>query len=147
MKEPPLPTHIDANGSARFDALTAPECVVGDIEPNDTLTTAQAVVLTDNLWIPGSIEPIGDFDWFQVSLTAGDRVWAYLYTQQSAGQDSQIYLTDPLSDTVQFDDDTGSQGSLSSAIAGAPITQTGTFYLKVQEFGNNGLIDPYQFLV
>ena len=68
---------------------------------------------------------------------AGDRVYAAVMTAFSAGSstDSQLSLIGSDGTTViEFDDDNGSLGALSSSIAGAVIPTTGTYYLKVNHF-------------
>src|SRR5206468_884772 len=97
-----------------------------------------------NAQILGGINPVADVDYYRFNANAGNRVWAYLYTQgASSSTDSQLYLLNSLSQTVQFDDDGGSQASLSSGIAGVTLTQTGSYYLLAKQYSNGLTMNPY----
>jgi hypothetical protein len=119
-----------------------------EVEPNNTITNAQMLATANNVELRGAINPAGEVDYYGFAATSGQRVWAYAYTLGAVNStDSQMYLANALSQTLQFDDDNGSQGSLGSDIAGAPITTTGSFYLELNDFGNNGTINPYSLFV
>ena len=60
---------------------------------------------------------------------------------------SRLNLLNSLSQTVQFDDDSGSQANFSSAIAGVTITQTGTYYFLVRQFSNSSTINVYTLYI
>jgi photosystem II stability/assembly factor-like uncharacterized protein len=128
-------------------------CVGGafllELEPNNDQGTAMQIN-PDRAQVSGSIDPIGDIDYYSFQAAAGDRVWAYVYTNDSTDStDSQLSLRNSLGQEVQFDDDNGSQAGLSSAIAGAYITQTGTYYLRVNDYDDPGddTIVPYALYV
>ena len=119
----------------------ATRAIVTEVEPNDTAVQATAVTAGDAG--VGTINPAGDIDWWvDAGATAGDLVFAYVDTQNSAGTDSQINVyNDDTTTLIVFDDDGGP--GLSSCAAGT-VAQTGSVYYRVNEFGDNGTIDPYE---
>ncbi len=133
--------------SAVASAKAAPAGVLAataEVEPNDFYTEAQSVA-TDCIIVSGEITPAGDVDYYSFSASVGQRVFAYVYTAASIySLDSVLELlgTDGVT-VLELDDDDGSQGNSSSSIAGYPITATGTYFLRVSEFGNDEPIAPY----
>ena len=114
------------------------------MEPNNTSATAQALFSSTQTEVRGAITPVGDQDFFQFSATAGDRVWAYVFTTgATSSTDSQITLTTTTPTNLQFDDDNGSQAALSSGIAGFPITATGSYQVKINPFSATATVNPY----
>jgi hypothetical protein len=115
-----------------------------EIEPNSTITDAQQVTLTGPTTVNGAITPAGDQDFFKFALTAGDAFWGYAVTNESApSTDSILTLLNSAGATVQLDDDNGFQSTLSSAIAGAPITTTGTYLAQMRQFGGATVMSSY----
>jgi uncharacterized repeat protein (TIGR01451 family) len=107
-----------------------------ETEPNGTSATASPLTGT-NLVARGFLFPNGDVDFFSFTANAGDRVYAAVMTSFSAGSstDSQLTLLAPDGTTVvEFDDDNGSFAGLSSSIAGAALTASGTYFLRVNDF-------------
>ncbi len=120
--------------------------VLGDeSEPNGT--SAQANPLSGNGRIRGNILPNGDVDFFRFTATAGDMVFAATMTSFSsnASTDSQLRLigTDGLTE-IEFDDDDGALGGLSSTISGVNIPSTGTYFLRVNHFSATTQLRPYE---
>jgi hypothetical protein len=145
------PTATVTSGPATA-TVTATPCVgqsfFTETEPNNTLPTANSLPTTIGAEVRGGITPAGDVDYFSFQATAGDRIWAYINTSNAApSTDSVLTLVNSLSQTLQLDDDNGSQSTLSSAIAGAPITQTGTYYLQVRQFGGATIMSPYSLYI
>lgn len=106
---------------------------------NNTAATATPIAATP-VKLRGNIYPANDIDFYSFSATAGSKVYIALMTAFSSGStlgsgDSQVTLIGPDGTTViEFDDDNGSFGTLSSSIAGATIPTTGTYYIKVNDF-------------
>ncbi|MCB1009234.1 MAG: IPTL-CTERM sorting domain-containing protein [Acidobacteria bacterium] len=119
--------------------------VVGEVEPNNTSATATPLPGNDVV-VRASIFPNGDLDYFSFAASAGDRVYAATQTSQSANgsTDSQLELfgTDGTT-SIEFDDDNGTFGSLSSSIAGATIPANGTYFLRVKHFSATNQLRPY----
>jgi len=108
----------------------------GEVEPNGTTATATPITGT-NIVLRAPLFPNGDVDFFSFNATAGDRVYAATMTSFSAGSstDSQLRIFAPDGTTeIEFDDDNGSFAGLSSGIAGALITTTGTHFIRVNDF-------------
>jgi len=139
-------------------ALSPAAILVPEVEPNDT--TAQAMQLdltTSTAIVLGSVVPAGDRDFFKFNAPAGAKVWAYVDTggtvnTGATSRDSLLTLfgTDGTTILEEDDDDgtgNGCDGSqetfLASAIAGSTLTTAGTYYLRVQQSNDNGVISPY----
>ncbi|MGA7729924.1 MAG: PPC domain-containing protein, partial [Chloroflexia bacterium] len=120
-----------------------------ELEPNNTFTTAQVLPTLNNLEVRGFIQPAGDIDYYRGNTAvAGDKIWAYLFTGSStSGADTELRMLNALSNTIQFDDDNGSQTAASSNISGAPITTTGAIYFRLNEFNNDGTVTPYLLFI
>lgn len=115
-------------------------------EPNGTVATANP--LSGNpVKIRGYVFPNGDLDYFSFTANAGDRVHAATMTSFSSNgsTDSQLELfASDGTTSIEFDDDSGSFGGLSSAIAGATIPASGTYYLRVKHFSAANQLRPYE---
>ncbi|MDQ5827676.1 MAG: hypothetical protein M3441_26325, partial [Chloroflexota bacterium] len=115
-----------------------------EIEPNSTITDSQQITLIGPTTVNGAINPAGDQDYFKFGLTAGDSFWGYAVTNESApSTDSILTLMNAAGTTMQLDDDNGLQSTLSSAIAGAPITATGTHVVQIRQFGGATVMSQY----
>ncbi|HEX8600135.1 MAG TPA: S-layer homology domain-containing protein, partial [Chloroflexia bacterium] len=115
-----------------------------EIEPNSTITDSQQITLTGPTTVDGAITPAGDQDYFKFAINSGANFWGYVVTNQSApSTDSILTLMNASGTTVQLDDDNGFQSTLSSAIAGAPITATGTHLVQVRQFGGATVMSQY----
>jgi len=119
-------------------ATFSPEAVLGqnyesETEPNNTSATATPL-LSNNTVVRASVYPNADTDYYAFNAAAGDRVYAAVMTSFSANasSDSQLRLFGSDGTTlVEFDDDDGVLGGLSSTIAGAVIPSPGTYFLEV----------------
>ncbi|HEX8231617.1 MAG TPA: S-layer homology domain-containing protein [Chloroflexia bacterium] len=119
-------------------------CAIQEIEPNSTITDSQQITLIGPTTVDGAITPAGDQDYFKFAITSGAYFWGYVVTNQSApSTDSILTLMNAAGTTVQLDDDNGFQSTLSSAIAGAPITATGTHLVQVRQFGGATIMSQY----
>ncbi|MBE2232893.1 MAG: proprotein convertase P-domain-containing protein, partial [Anaerolinea sp.] len=136
-----------AAGAAPFYAPDGMN-LFSETEPNDTAATANALAGSQAV-VLGSISPAGDYDYFSFSANAGDRVYAAVQTQWSnASGDSRldVMASDGVT-SLEFDDDSGSFGALSSAIGGAIIPATGTYYVRVYGYTATTVITPYHLHV
>ena len=116
-----------------------------EVEPNNVYT--QATTIASGTTIRGNIYPNADVDYYSFTARAGDRVYAATMTSFSANANNDSQLTLFASDgtsVIEFDDDDGSLGSLSSVIAGATIPAPGTYYLKVNHFNATNQLRPYE---
>jgi Ca2+-binding RTX toxin-like protein len=146
-------------------AVPAPSGAVpllAESEPNDTSATADAIP-GGQCYVVGSgaVSPAGDDDVWSFPGSAGARLWAYVDTggPQNAGAtstDSRLELLGTDGATlIELDNDDGignggdgsTESGAASAIAGAPLSATGTHFLRVTENGDDGIIDPYRLYV
>ena len=109
-----------------------------EAEPNGTPASATPLTLSNGAaMVQANLFPNGDIDYFSFQGNAGDRVYAAVITNLSAGSSTDSQLTLLASDgttVIEFDDDNGSLAALSSSIAGATLPANGTYYLKVNDF-------------
>ena len=114
-----------------------------EVEPNNTLAQANLLPGTGHK-ITGNIYPVGDVDTFSFQANAGDRVYAAVQTQFSpASLDSELTVLDSVGTVLEYDDNDGSFATTSSSIAGTVIPASGTYFLKVNQFGATSTIRPY----
>ena len=118
--------------------------LVSETEPNNT--TAQANILGSDTVALGNIFPNADEDYYSFSASTGDRVYTALMTSRSSNgsTDSQLYLYDTDGVTLlEFDEDDGSLGGLSSSMSGVFLPNTGTYYLRVKHSSATSQLRPY----
>lgn len=113
-------------------------------EPNDTAATANALG-GSSVRARGYIVPSGDADVFSFDGTAGDRVYVATMTLFSTeSSDTVLELLAPDGTTViEVDNDEGTYGANSSSIAGTPLAQTGTHFVRVRHVSDSAEIRPY----
>jgi hypothetical protein len=116
---------------------------ITESEPNNTPATADALPAGTE-YVTGAINPAGDQDYFAFEGQAGDLVFVSLDTHNAGpSQDSTLVLLDTDGTTViEWDEDDGPT-PLSSGIAGARLPRTGTFFLRVQESGDDQPLSAY----
>ena len=146
---PPTGTNTPVGATATA-TICPPSVPFQEIEPNNAITQANAINVpyVVGLEVRGGITPAGDQDFFSFTATTGDRVWAYINTSNaSPSTDSILTLLNSAGTVIQLDDDNGFQSTLSSAIAGGVITQTGTYYIAVRQFGGATVMSPYSLYI
>ncbi len=119
---------------------------VGEVEPNGTTATATPIVGT-NVVLRGNVFPNADVDFFSFTAAAGDRLYAAVMTSASANasSDSQLRVFMPDGTTlIEFDEDDGAVGGLSSTIANAALPAAGTYFLQVNHFSATNQLRPYE---
>ncbi|MEZ5443910.1 MAG: proprotein convertase P-domain-containing protein [Lysobacterales bacterium] len=120
-----------------------------EMEPNGTFGTANPLTIAANgsAFIEGTIKPNGDQDFYSFTAQAGDLIYAAVTTASSANasSDSQLRILDTDGVTeLEFDDDNGAFGSLSSSIAGLAIPASGTYFVRVNHFSATTQLLPYR---
>jgi hypothetical protein len=105
---------------------------------NDTPSSATAVA--NGATVNAAIAPVGDIDWFRFTV-GGNGATSVLIETNGSGGDTELWLYGPNGSSTQVaynDDGNGlfSRISLSSLAAG-------TYYVKVQAYGNNSTIAAY----
>ncbi|MFN0139258.1 MAG: DUF4394 domain-containing protein [Pyrinomonadaceae bacterium] len=117
-----------------------------ETEPNNTFATADVLTGSD-VKIRGDVFGNGDLDWYSFTAMPGDRVYAGVMTSYSASasNDSQLRIFAADGTTlIEFDEDDGSLGGLSSTIAGATLAVGGTYYVQVKHFSATNTLRPYE---
>ncbi|MHA1280181.1 MAG: DNRLRE domain-containing protein [Candidatus Helarchaeota archaeon] len=104
-------------------------------EPDNDYSSAKTI-------IPGetqthSIQPVGDVDWVKFTLDSTSDV--VIETSGNSG-DTRLYLYDSNLNQIAFDDDSGA-GYFSKIIVND--LSPGTYYVKIDEYGNNNEISSY----
>ena len=116
-----------------------------ETEPNGTPATADTIA-GDSAVVEGNIFPNADVDYYAFTAQAGDKLYAAVMTSfnVSGSTDSQLRVFNTDGTTlIEFDEDDGSLGALSSSMAGATLTNGGTYYLEVKHFSVTGQLRPY----
>jgi hypothetical protein len=146
----------------RRDLLSPTPNITPETEPNDTTATANVLNLTaQNVTIvSGTVTfPPGDRDHFTFTAPAGAKLWAFTDTGGiPVGNSTDSVLTLLASDgstIIELDnnDGTGNGGdgttesSAASSIAGRTLTAGGTYFLRVEDVDNDGVINPYRLFV
>ena len=120
-----------------------------EVEPNGTFGEATPIP-SNPAKMRGYIFLNGDLDYYSFTAAAGDRVYAAVMTSFSANAstDSQLEIFDvDGTTTLEFDDDNGSLGGLSSTIAGVTIPANGTYFIRVKHFSATNQLRPYDLYV
>jgi Bacterial pre-peptidase C-terminal domain len=114
---------------------TPPDVSTDPHEPNNSVQEATAIQAGDT--INGIIQPKGDFDYFQFSANAGDRIVADI-DAESLGSSLDPYLflldSDGVSVLASNDDEVYSENRDSFITFYAP--HAGTYYLKLRAWNN-----------
>jgi hypothetical protein len=120
-------------------AAPAYTCVIDAYEPDDSSSSANILVNNSNQ--SHSICPIGDEDWVSFTLTVNSGV--VIETQGATG-DTRLYLHDNSINQIEFNDDggVGFFSKIDRTCATDPLP-AGTYFVKIDEFGNDGSIDAY----
>jgi hypothetical protein len=147
-----------------FAVGTSSDAATAEVEPNNSPATATPIALAGGVVrVSGAISPSGDADYFSFTAPPGAKVWMLVDTggAQNPGADSRdSYLTlfaGNGTTEIEEDDDDGSGngcdatleagGEFASAIAGRTLVAGGTYYLRVSEFSDQGVISPYTLFI
>lgn len=132
-----------------FQNFALGQTFVNEQEPNNTFGAATPLG-GSNVVAQGNLMPNGDVDYFSFTAAAGDKVYAATMTSASANgsTDSQMNIVDSDGVTIiEFDDDNGAFGGLSSSVAGATLPNAGTYYVRLNHFSATNQLRPYRLYV
>lgn len=138
-----MKTHLAAAAAALLLSTTANASSYVEIEPNDTVATAQILIHDGSINLTGFREssPVNGFnDYFRFDATAGDALT--IQVNAIGGGDPLIQLLDGAGNFITFDDDSG--GGLNSLI-NYTATATGNYFLGVRGFSNS--VYSYELVV
>jgi len=117
------------------DAIRATE-----MEPNNDCTQANLLMLGDPM--EASINPADDHDWFEFTANAGQCVIFETFPGEGqVGGDTRLWLWEADCVTQAGFDDDGGDGLYSRLEF--EFTMGGTYYIEIDEYGNNNIIDAY----
>ncbi|HWL92521.1 MAG TPA: thrombospondin type 3 repeat-containing protein [Phycisphaerae bacterium] len=121
-------------------------CLVDEQEPNGTFATAN--VLAQGNFGRGSVDPVGDVDFWRTPDTdVGDLIFAFVdagESEESADSFLRIFADDEAEFVAENDDDGPPAGDeSSSAVAGAAVEQSGNVFYRVTESGDDDTITTY----
>lgn len=133
------------NNGDGCSATCIAENATQEIEPNGTSVEADmnGIVSTGSSLFAGAISPIGDQDRYRLNLAAAGFVRFESFTSINdcaAGQALIVRVFDSLG--VQVIADVNSQGILACSEITFPLP-AGTFYVQVEENGNNAAVSSY----
>ena len=114
----------------------------GDGYESDDTAAQASDVNTDGVAQYHSIHENGDVDWMRFSL---DELSSVVITTAGGTGDTRMWLfaSDDLNNEIAFDDDGGSGLFSKIELTANNGLDAGTYYIKVDEFGNNQTIDLY----
>lgn len=121
--------------------LESSKAAVSESEPNGTAATANPLAVGDSG--NGDLAPAGDRDFWEVAgVGVGDVVYVLLDSEVSGtGSDTEMSVFENDGSTlIEFDDDSGD--GLGSAVV-ATVPTAGSVFFELNEFGDNGTIEPY----
>ena len=126
-------TPPDGDGDGIGDSCDTPDaCLADSYENNDT--NSAAATLTEGSY-PGLTSCPGDFDWYAVSLQAGESLQVDA-TFLDADGDVDIYLYN--ASIIEVDDsDSGTDNEL---LGPYTVPSAGTYYIKVELFSDDGWV-------
>ena len=113
-------------------ALAPDGPVFVDTVPGDATTT---VTLTLGTAVDGTLDTVGDRDWYRITLTAGQ---TYTFTTSGTGsgdiEDSYLRLHNAAGTQIAFNDDIGAGNYFSRIVYTA--TATGTYFVNVGAYND-----------
>jgi Calx-beta domain/Bacterial pre-peptidase C-terminal domain len=133
-----------------------------ELEPNNSPATATPLDVSSGVAVAsGAIGIAGDHDFFSFTAPAGAKLWLLVDTGGSqlpgaTSRDSLVTLYAGNGTTFIEEDDNDGSGNgadfteetgLASAITGRTLVSGGTYYAKISEAANTGIINPYKLYV
>jgi len=130
-----------SDGNTWWSFTIQPPTPVGDsYEPDNT--SAQAKLITPGSPQTHSIVPAGDLDWVKFTLTSQSAITLETYGPTSS--DTLMYLYNSSLNQVELSDDEGVDNySYIDRLCGVDALPAGTYYVLVNEFGNDQEIPAY----
>ncbi len=130
-------TYANGNATAFWSFTT----VAKDVYETDN-TFEQAKTITSGQVQTHNINPATDVDWVKFVITSPSAV--SIETNGSTGADTRLWLYDSNQTELQFDDNSGNGNySLVNRACGTEALAAGTYYVKVDENGQNSTIPEY----
>ena len=137
---------VDAVAPATVGQVMMGQTMTNEVEPNGTTATANPLTGSAGV-VEGNVYPNADEDFFAITAAAGDKLYVSTMTSFSANasSDSQLYvLASDGTTQLEFDDDSGVFGGLSSSIGGVTLPTAGTYYIRLNHFSATNQLRPYR---
>jgi cysteine-rich repeat protein len=117
-----------------------------EVEPNDTISTANAGFTTSGS-VLGGISPIGDLDYFRVQMAQSFKVvrfesFAPIEGDCLGGVTTTLHLRHDNGTQIVADSASGISACAAIALGMAPAT----YYIQIEETGNNAVVAGYALL-
>jgi cysteine-rich repeat protein len=129
-------------------------CLHGDVEPNNNFADADAraldpvpTLITGDVLYGGSIPVVGDKDYYKITLAAASVVRFELFDSSAADCLGGLTTTLRLFNAAQTQTYTDNISGISSCSSIVVNLAAGTYYVEVEETGNNGLVPDYRLEV
>lgn len=127
----------------------------GEVEPNGTLAEAEARALDStpiiisgvSTMMTGAISPVGDKDTFKMTLAAASVVRMETFDPTGAACSGGMTTIVRMYDAAMTQIGTDSASGISSCSALVMYLPAGTYYVQVEEVGNNSVIAGYTLQV
>lgn len=128
----------DASGASSTDSMVITRIDCSDpFEPDNNENQASFIANNSNSAVR-TICPVNDQDWFRFVINRPSLVT--LETDGPQDGDTRMWLHDSNVNEIEFDDDDGDHGNFSKI---SRFLDAGTYYVKIDEFGNNNTIGNY----
>ena len=109
-------------------------------EPNDE--AGSATPISNGETQTHSISPVGDEDW--LTFTLSNESGVEIETTGNLNSDTRMWLYDSGLDEIEYDDDGGTlYFSFIDRVCGTDPLPAGTYYVKVDEYGDDSEISSY----
>ncbi len=131
---------VENSGGASASLSWALQVQQDTYEPDNSSAQAKPISTTAQTH---SISPVGDEDW--VTFTLSQPSDLLLETSGSGTYDTVLYLYNGSSQQIDLDDDSGTGAySLIDRACGVDELAAGTYYARVIDYNNDGVIPTYQ---
>jgi len=134
-----LSDYSEYNGGYSYVYVPAPTDDV--YEPDDTAVEAKTLAEGSDSEQHHSIQPARDIDWATFTITSSQCI--HLETTGYSG-DTRLWLYDNNLNQIAYDDNSG---SVDFSVIDEPLLPPGTYYVKIDENGNNEVINDYLLLL
>jgi len=133
--------HNDDNVIYNYTLVVSGESCISEIEPNDESILADAMgVVPGQVCATGSIDPIGDLDYFEFEVA----VATYVTLSTITAGDTEMALLDSFGNTLAVNDDLSVQDR--SSWIGMNLA-AGVYYVVVHDFSDSNRIPAYKLVI
>lgn len=132
----------ESNESNNVASRTYTACLQDGFEPDNS--AGQSSTLTPGTSQAHSICPIGDSDWMTFTLNTDSGI---VVETTGASGDTRMWLYDSNLVQLEYNDDGVGLFSRIDRVCGTDHLPAGTYYVEIDEYGDNGVISDYDILL